>query len=88
MGDIPIKHDNKHEAQRVTINEFNVEGTIPMDQQQKQGMGTLKKHHFAQSVLLDDQQLDSQRQASNKHPFSKSIIQQVPSPQVNMGQTG
>lgn len=31
MGDIPIKHDNKHEAQKVTINEFNVEGTIPMD---------------------------------------------------------
>lgn len=75
MGDIPIKHDNKHEAQKVTINEFNVEGTIPVDSQQKQSISTLKKHHFAQSVLLEDQQLNSQRQGSNKHPFSKSIIQ-------------
>ena len=67
------------------IHEFNAVGS-PGLAQPKGNVAGSKKHQYAQSVLLDDQQLHGRGQPASKHPFSKSIIQQVPSPQVNMGQ--
>jgi hypothetical protein len=68
------------------VNEFNAMGS-PGINQPKANVGPNKKHHYAQSVLLDEQQLQGRGQPTGKHPFSKSIIQQIPSPQADMAET-
>ena len=86
MGDIPVKHDNKGDQisnpAQVQINEFNSVSSPGMTQVKNSVVGG-KKHQYAQSVLLNDQQLQGGA-PSGKHPFSKSIIQSIPSPHANI----
>ena len=85
MGDIPVKHDNKGDQisnpAQVQINEFNSVSSPGM--QVKNSVVGGKKHQYAQSVLVNDQQLQGGA-PPGKHPFSKSIIQSIPSPHANM----
>lgn len=78
MGDIPVKNDNKPDnltqPSQMQINEFNAMGSPGMSQQKANVAGG-KKHQYAQSVLLNEQQLHGRGQPTGKHPFSKSIIQ-------------
>ena len=89
MGDIPVKNDTRPDTltqpSQMQVNEFHAVGS-PSVGQAKGTAAMSKKHQYAQSVLLNDQQLQGRGQPSGKHPFSKSIIQQVPSPPANMGQ--